>query len=45
MLEMRRFFLEYVKLSSLVNAIRSKVNITKFLMNTTLRGVLYDDCS
>ena len=45
MLEIRRLFLEFVKLSSIVDIIRSKMNITKFLMNTTLRGVPYDECS
>ena len=45
MLQIQRSLLEYVKLSSLVNLIRSKVNITKVLMNTKLRGVPYDDSS
>ena len=35
------FLLEYVKLSSFVDIVRSKVNITKFFINATLRGVSY----
>ena len=45
MFGIRCLFLEYVKLSSLVNIIRSELNITKFLMNATLRGAPRDDCS
>ena len=40
MFEIQRFFLEYIKLSSLVNIIRSKMNIKKFLMNATLEVFL-----
>ena len=36
-LEIQYVFLKYLKLNSLVNKIRFKVNITKFLMNTILR--------